>query len=79
MSREGTIRFDDAAFISGFAERMVSLRNKAGISQHALSKRAGITRSTIAMIETGRQHPTLVQAGRIASGLGVSTRELLGF
>jgi transcriptional regulator with XRE-family HTH domain len=75
-SDEPEIEFDDSAYVRRIAERIKALRASVGITQHGLAKRAGIPRSTIAMIESGRQSPTLVQIGRIAKALGISGRDL---
>jgi transcriptional regulator with XRE-family HTH domain len=75
-SDEREIEFDDSAYVRRVAERIKALRDASGLTQHGLAKRAGIPRSTIAMIESGRQSPTLVQIGRVAVALGVSARDL---
>ena len=79
MNPKEPLRFNEAAYIDGFGERMRAQRETAGLTQHALAKRSAVNRSTIAMLEAGRQHPTFVQIARIAKALGLSATELIGF
>lgn len=61
------------------AERIKSLREKAGLSQRALAAEAGISQPAVGMIESGRR--TLPQAdtlARIARALGTTSEKLLG-
>ncbi|MCX6540982.1 MAG: helix-turn-helix transcriptional regulator, partial [Actinobacteria bacterium] len=45
-------------------------RAEAGLSQRALSSRAGCTRSTIARIESGEMDPTVTMLARITAAAG---------
>ncbi len=57
-------------------EQIRKFRNRYGLSQEALAKRAGIGRVTLARIELGIQDPTVGTLERLARALGV---ELRGF
>ncbi len=53
-------------------------RNKLGISQDVLSKRANLAFHTIAKIETGTTpNPTIETVKKIADALGVSLDDLM--
>lgn len=49
---------------------MLDSRNKKGMTQAAIAKRAGTTQSAIARFESGRSNPTLEFASRLSSALG---------
>lgn len=53
-------------------------RVKLGLSQQALSDKAGVHRQTIGDIENMRKPPRLESVVRIAYALGTSPEELLG-
>lgn len=59
------------------ASNLVALRTKQKLSQQALSIKAGIPRSTIALVESGQSNPTLQVLMAISSVLGVGIDELL--
>jgi transcriptional regulator with XRE-family HTH domain len=53
-------------------------REANGLTQEQLAKKAKVTRSYVAMLETGeRKSPNLGVLQRLAKALGVSVRELL--
>ncbi len=52
-------------------------RQDAGLSHEALSVSAGVDRSTISLIESGKRVPTISTAERIAVALGVRLSELI--
>ena len=59
-------------------ENIKKYRNKLGISQDVLSKRANLAFHTIAKIEAGATpNPTIGTAKKIAEALGVSVDEFL--
>lgn len=58
--------------------RIVANRLHRRLSQAAVSRRAGIHPSYLSRIETGRVHPTVRTAARIAAALKVSLDDLLG-
>lgn len=49
---------------------MLDARNKKGMTQAAIAKRAGTTQSAIARFESGRTNPTLDFATRLSSAVG---------
>lgn len=59
-------------------EQIRSLREKAGISQSELSKRLGVTRSSVNAWESGLSAPTAVYLIELARYFHVSTDFLLG-
>ncbi len=59
-------------------KRITSRRLQRGLSQGVVSRRAGIDPSYLSRIETGKVHPTVRTANRIAGALNVSLGELLG-
>ncbi|MHB9124992.1 MAG: helix-turn-helix transcriptional regulator [Armatimonadota bacterium] len=52
-------------------------RKELGLSQEALADLAGISRNSIAYIETRSENPSLNVMARIARALGMSVPELL--
>ena len=54
-----------------------ALRRKRGWSQEMLSAFAGIGRSHLSMIETGRKEPSVETLCRIADALGYRLSELI--
>ena len=59
-------------------ERLKDLRKANKISQQGLSNEIGVSRSTIAMWETGKSEPANDDLNRIADFFGVSLDYLLG-
>ncbi|MCX6790073.1 MAG: helix-turn-helix transcriptional regulator [Candidatus Kaiserbacteria bacterium] len=49
---------------------MLDARNRKGMTQADIAKRAGTTQSAIARFESGRTNPTLDFATRLSSALG---------
>ncbi|MDA9951766.1 XRE family transcriptional regulator [Oligoflexaceae bacterium] len=60
-----------------FSAKIKFLRRRSELSQHALSKLAGVPRSTIAHIESGYGNPSIQNLVQIARALQVSVDELL--
>jgi len=58
-------------------ERVRARRRAAGVSQAGLAGECGVTRSTIAMIESGGQGLTLEMLFKVAAALGCSAHDLL--
>ncbi|MEE9218646.1 MAG: helix-turn-helix domain-containing protein [Acidobacteriota bacterium] len=58
--------------------RIMASRLQRGLSQGAVARRAGFDPSYLSRIETGRVHPTVRTAIRLASALGISLSDLLG-
>ena len=59
------------------AARIAELRDKRGMTQRALSKKARINRVTLARLEQARHPPTLDTLERIARALGVKLVDLV--
>lgn len=57
--------------------RVRALRAESGLSQQQLAVRSGLTRSSVANIEAGRQDMGLERAALVARGLGVQLSALL--
>jgi transcriptional regulator with XRE-family HTH domain len=49
---------------------MLDARNKRGMTQAEIARRAGTTQSAIARFESGRTNPTLDFAYRLSSAVG---------
>ena len=62
---------------AGFGTRVRRARQRQGRSQAALAGAVGVTRSSIANIETGRQRPPVHVALLIAAALGLRVDQLL--
>lgn len=58
-------------------ETIRRLRDAAGLSQHELSAKLDLTRSSIANIEAGRQNVGLDKLAVLADGLGTTVSALL--
>ena len=59
------------------SQNLVQLRQKQGLTQGDLAKRAGVPRSTIAHMESGSGNPTLINLTAVAAALRMSLEELL--
>jgi transcriptional regulator with XRE-family HTH domain len=57
--------------------RICELRNRAGISQKEVSKRAGIHRPIVARIELGTHEPSLETVARLCAAMGCKLRDVL--
>ena len=67
----------DERSMQAFGGRLQRLREKAGLTQEALSKQCGISRGTLARIETGRYFPRFQTLERLADGLQVRFEDLM--
>ena len=56
-------------------KRLSEVRKKSGISQRELAKRAGVTNSTISMIEKNSVSPSVSSLKKVLSGLPMSLME----
>jgi transcriptional regulator with XRE-family HTH domain len=59
------------------ARNLVSLRQVRRMTQQSLAKAAGVPRSTISNLESGRGNPSLAVLLKVAAALGVALDELL--
>lgn len=55
--------------------RLRRFRERAGLSQRALAQRAGVTNSTISLIESGKTNPSVGALKRILKGIPVGMSE----
>jgi transcriptional regulator with XRE-family HTH domain len=60
---------------SDFGKRLTDLREKAGMSQHALAKASKITAQAISLLERGESEPKWATVQKLARALGVSVAE----
>ncbi len=59
------------------AARIKVLRDRRGLTQEQLAEKAGVSRTYLARLETGRQDPTLSTLEKLAKALGVRVGRLL--
>jgi DNA-binding XRE family transcriptional regulator len=71
----GTMQTDRT--LRALADRIKELRNQKGISQEELAHRAGLSRTGMGFLETGKRSPRLDTLMKVADGLGVTVDELL--
>ena len=69
----------DREFLQHMGQRIVSLRKERGLSQQDLAYRIGMEKSNLSVIENGKSNPQVLTLVRIASALGVQTRDLFFF
>lgn len=62
-----------------FANRLIKLRSKKGLSQEELALRANIDRSYMSRIERGIVSTGIVKISQLAVALGVTESDLLNF
>lgn len=63
--------------LRALAIRIKELRDQKGISQEELAHRAGLSRTGMGFIETGKRWPRLDTLMKVAQGLNVTVDELL--
>ena len=59
--------------------RLRYVRERAGLSQRALAKRAGVPNSTISLIESGRTSPSVSSLKRLLDGIPIGMAEFFAF
>lgn len=59
-------------------ERIAATRRREGLRQDELAELAGVSTSTLALIERGKQSPRLSLVADLAKALGVETMDLVG-
>ncbi|WP_028710721.1 cupin domain-containing protein [Paracoccus pantotrophus] len=60
-------------------ERLRILRERAGLSQRALAKRAKVTNATISLVEADKMNPSVGALRRILDGIPISLSEFFAF
>jgi len=63
--------------LRALANRIKELRELKGISQEELAHRAGLSRTGMGFLETGKRWPRLDTLMKVAQGLNVTVDELL--
>ena len=61
---------------NNIGNNLARLRKQKGLNQDALSKRTGLSRSYISLIETGKKIPSVSSLSKIADSLGVRAGEI---
>src|SRR5687768_13584401 len=65
------------ALVSVVAENIRTLRERKGISLSELASSAGIGKSTLSMLESGKANPNIETLWAIAAAMGVTFGELI--
>jgi len=65
--------------LSDTATRLKSIRDAVGFSQRELAKRAGVTNSSISMIEQGQVSPSIQSLARILAAFPISLADFFSF
>jgi transcriptional regulator with XRE-family HTH domain len=63
--------------LRALANRIKELRDQKGISQEELAHRAGLSRTGMGFLETGKRWPRLDTLMKVADGLNIPLNELL--
>jgi transcriptional regulator with XRE-family HTH domain len=63
--------------LRALANRIKELREQKGISQEELAHRAGLSRTGMGFLETGKRWPRLDTLMKVADGLNITLDELL--
>jgi transcriptional regulator with XRE-family HTH domain len=63
--------------LRALANRIRELRDRKGISQEELAHRAGLSRTGMGFLETGKRWPRLDTLMKVADGLNITVDELL--
>ena len=60
-----------------FQKELKSVREERGLSQEELSNLAGLHRTHIYLLESGKRSPSMITIQKIAIGFGMRTWELV--
>ena len=63
--------------LRALASRIKELRDRKGISQEELAHRAGLSRTGMGFLETGKRWPRFDTLMKVADGLNITLDELL--
>ena len=63
--------------VERMAKQLQTLRERRGLTQEQLAKKAGVSRGYLARLETARQDPTLSTLEKLAKALGVKVARLI--
>jgi transcriptional regulator with XRE-family HTH domain len=75
--REGRSGRENDAELVALGQRVLELREAAGMTQEQLAHAAGLHWTYIGQIERGKRNPTYRNVRRLAKGLGIDTAKLL--
>lgn len=64
---------------TSIAENIAAGRRELGITQAALAERVGVTKAAVSKWELGQSLPDVAMLPRLASQLGVTLDELIGY
>lgn len=67
----GVVGQKNGAGRMSFADTLKRLREKSGLSQPALAKKAGLSQQAVSHLEQGKREPALKTAQALAAALGV--------
>lgn len=65
--------------LNKLAKQIIRYRKEIGMTQEDLSRKTGISRSSIAMIETAKRDITVSNLSKIAKAMNVTLSELTDF
>ena len=65
------------SILKKLAKQIIKYRKERELTQEELSSKTGISRSSIAMIETAKRDITISKLAKIAKVLGITLSELL--
>lgn len=60
-----------------FGNHLKKIRESKSISQESLSKRSGLSRTYISLVENGKKNPTLTTIFRLSKALGIKPSVLI--
>ena len=69
---------DEVEIQRAFGIHLRKIRKQRGFSQESLALTCGLDRTYIGGVERGERNISLINIHKIASGLGVSAKDILG-
>jgi transcriptional regulator with XRE-family HTH domain len=79
ISPDESLEIDSSTSATDTAIRLKLVRDVFGFSQRELAKRAGVTNSSISMIEQGQVSPSIQSLSRILAVFPISLADFFGF
>lgn len=68
---------DESLFVTKVVKRLSEERKRQGLSYERLAEKAGVHRTTISLIERGKQNPTLSLCKKLADSLGLKLSDII--
>ena len=65
------------SFVAELVKRLSEERKRQGLSYERLAKKAGVHRTTISLVERGKQNPTLSLCKRLADSLDIKLSDII--